>query len=449
MGGDKVGYLNLINGSFFIDDSYKSKSLHDFYVKSNKQEKKRLTKLGFILNQKETTFVKDYLDYLKEKSENLIPDALIFVLGFECNFCCPYCTPTNYSLNYGSNRIAKTEGLDLKKCFELIRSKKYLLKAAKKRIGFYGGELFLNFPKRHEQIKELFSELRAIKPKKVIIPTNGYDLNFFFDDLKQLTDKRIEVVLQITLDGPPRLHNLTRKRFDKIPTFPRIVKNIERLCLLNKKVRFRIRTNISSFNRRGLMEYVRYLKENHKSWINNDRFEFYFIPIFDAHLSNRNCSKNITDVEFYRFMIYLIKQGLFNVYTHPTLNFLLESLKGTPINTSLLRCKNVVFGPDNKIYHCNLCEKSTVIGNVNDGYIDEPNLRKSWRGQKYNLSKCKKCKYLFLCDGGDRLTAIRESGKACAPACDCYRRNFSAFYKLIINPKLKIRGNRQFIKLGC
>jgi uncharacterized protein len=219
-----IGYLNLMNGSVFVDNKYKSKSIQDFFNKCSKKEKKELEDMEFLNKDSEEKIVKEYLINLKRKKENLVPECIIFILGFECNFNCPYCTPENYKLKYGKNSVAKTKEINLKKAFQIIKSNKYLLEGAKNQINFYGGEPFLNFKKRKEQVKEIFKELKKIKPKMVLIPTNGFEINRFKKEFKILTDNNIPLTLQITIDGPPQTHNLTRRTWDKKDTFNRITK---------------------------------------------------------------------------------------------------------------------------------------------------------------------------------------------------------------------------------
>jgi radical SAM protein with 4Fe4S-binding SPASM domain len=201
-------------------------------------------------------------------------------------------------------------------------------------------------------------------------------------------------------------------------------------------------------NKDILYEYIKYLKNNFPSWINNKRIEFYFIPIFDSGFSNKN-QKNITDVELYKFFIYLHSQGIKNAKSHAIFDFLINSLNGKSEIRSTIRCKDVVFGPDGKIYDCDLCDPITRIGDINTQTINKKKLMEHWKGQKFNIPKCKKCKYLFLCDGGDRLASLKKTDSPCNAMCDCYRKNFSLFYKLLLNPKKDYKGSEEIIKTDC
>ena len=190
------------------------------------------------------------------------------------------------------------------------------------------------------------------------------------------------------------------------------------------------------------------MKKNQNRWINNKRIEFYFIPVFDSLFSNKN-QKNITDVELYKFFIYLNQEKIKNFKSHAIFDFLINSLNGKSEIRSTIRCKDIVFGPDGNIYDCDLCDPINRIGKTEYKTINKNKLMYHWKGQKFNIPKCKKCRYLFLCDGGDRLASLKKTGSPYNAMCSCYRKNFSLFYKILLNPKGNYKGEENIIKNDC
>ena len=448
LNGNQRAYLNLINGSFFVDEKYNSKDLSHFFANCTPQEKKLLKEIGFILNSPEIIYTKQYLAELKQKAENIIPNSIIFVLSFACNFSCPYCTPKNYDLKFTKDKTSTGNMFNVEKIFQTIKHRPFLLKGAKNQIGFYGGETFLNSRSRIETVNRLFAEIYQIKPKTIFIPTNGYELDKYFSIFKKADGTKTQVFLQITLDGAPAVHNLTRKTASGKNTFDKITKNIDYLLKNTKNVTFKIRTNISSYNSENLDQYINYVFKKHKNWINNPRVKFYFIPIFNENFSNLN-KNTITDAALYKFLIGLNAKNIKNFKSHPLLDILINSFSGEVNLESTIRCKNIVFGPDGNIYTCNLCNKNSKIGNYINNSVNLKLLKKFWQGQKYNIPKCRQCKYVYLCDGGDRVAAINKYKTALAPMCNCYRRNFKLFYQLLFNPKLETKGQTNFLNDPC
>lgn len=138
---------------------------------------------------------------------------------YKCNLNCAYCT---YSGIYPKERrhepISISSGLISDVTY-------YIQKASSERekvnIVFYGDEPLMNF----QGVRLMIKALEAYEDKQYSfqIVTNGLLLNKYIVDF--LVNKRIKV--QISLDGPPHIHDRYRKTPDGRATHQRVIKKLE------------------------------------------------------------------------------------------------------------------------------------------------------------------------------------------------------------------------------
>jgi uncharacterized protein len=175
----------------------------------------QLVSLGFLV---EETF--DEIGFLKLKSriarygsEGL---GLGIMLTLNCNFACPYC----YQWRVNKWLSDETRQGLIRYVSKMMEHKRILV------IEWFGGEPLLDI----SGIKNLSEQfLRICKEQgaqhyEAGITTNGYLLSEeIAHQLSQLGVKRV----QVTIDGPPDIHNKRRILRDGRPTFDVILKNLE------------------------------------------------------------------------------------------------------------------------------------------------------------------------------------------------------------------------------
>jgi uncharacterized protein len=427
---NKIIYFNLLNTSLIIDDKYNSLNFKEFVNKSSISEKKLLREMEFILSTPEDKFVKKQINKFKYIERNYdIPGDITFIPTYKCNFSCPYCSPHHYEQKYLSvNKDHLTFNQEvLNKVFNYISKDKRILKALRKRTHFYGGEPLLKENK--SIIINIFNYLKQKKCKLITIPTNGYDIenyiDVFKDYLKSVPDSRI--VIQITIDGDKQSHNKTRILANGDGSFDKIIVNINLL----KKIRHLelvLRTNLSLENKTNLSKYIDFLKKS--GWVNKPNIVFSFIPLFNEQLSC-NYENHISDNELSLFLLTLIKNKIYNVRTHSVLDNIFQIFnpknKTNKLDT-LKRCKCFTITPDGNFFACIYCDTKVSIGNINSGF-DYKKFSKLMFGQKWNINKCKHCKYFFICSGGDRMTSLNMYNSPSKAVCNSFRMNYISLIK--------------------
>ncbi|HEY3360662.1 MAG TPA: radical SAM protein [Methanosarcina sp.] len=138
---------------------------------------------------------------------------------YKCNLNCAYCT---YSGIYPKERHHEPISISS----ELINDVTYYIRKAsseceKVNIVFYGDEPLMNF----QGVRLMIKTLEAYEGKKYSfqIVTNGLLLNKYIVDF--FANKRIK--MQISLDGPPHIHNRYRRTPDGRATHQLVIEKLE------------------------------------------------------------------------------------------------------------------------------------------------------------------------------------------------------------------------------
>lgn len=177
-----------------------------------------------------------------------------------CNFACTYCY--EQSGESQAKRDGQNAFMPEKVQQELL---KYIERAAKTvkylYITWYGGEPLLG----KEIIFDLTQKIIAITEENKIgysagMITNGYLLTKDPDIVQKLKDSRIKS-FQITLDGPPDVHNKRRMlKGDNAPTFDQILEGIKLLTANELEVSLRI--NVDRSNMDEALKFLDILEDN-------------------------------------------------------------------------------------------------------------------------------------------------------------------------------------------
>jgi uncharacterized protein len=200
---------------------------------SHESIKQKLIKGDFIVDlEREET--REALDIIKDARKNSSWLGITIAPTMSCNFSCPYCFEPKGAMGTMSD-------LTSSKLISFLESK---LEGRKNlSVTWYGGEPTLAV-ERIEQLTKSIDKLVNLKKIALYceIITNGYNLN-------PTIQKRLAACYisryQITLDGPPEIHNIRRVPKSGKDSFWRIVDNIKTLMELSQ---VDIRVNIDRSN---------------------------------------------------------------------------------------------------------------------------------------------------------------------------------------------------------
>lgn len=402
-------YNTLSSGILYLNKDY-YKSYED--LKNGKNCKKDLfdeLEKGYMIIDSEIDEVNSIsvISKLMRFSDETL--SLTIAPTSNCNFKCPYCYESGIEYHTMSNYIMNKTVDFVKENF--VRSN-YLS------ICWYGGEPLL-------AIKEI--EYLTIKLKEklnlnntnysALMVTNGYLLDDkMVSKLLSLDIHRI----QITIDGPPEIHNKRRILKNNKGTFDKILTNI---INASEKLDIVIRVNVDKTNINRVSEIIQILK------INNiyDKVGFYISSVNDINdviETPNNClsMKEFSDEEA-------------NFYIENSLNDL--NLINIPSPNFGICCavnnNSYVIDPLGDLYKCwdDIGRNSRKIGNINDGIIMNSVYTQYMNYNEIDNEECKDCNLLPICMGGCPYYKLKNNKNE----CHSMKYNVDKIINLVINKR--------------
>lgn len=302
-----------------------------------------------------------------------------------CNFKCIYCYETS------KPGIMQPEVSD--KIVEFVEKQSSHLKSLN--VTWYGGEPLLT--------KELLYSLS----EKFIEICNQKKINyeaFIISNGSLLDDATIQKLIkyqvkgiQITVDGPPEIHDKRRVNKKGETTFPIILENINKLLATNN-IEVVLRINVDKTNDQQVEELIDILDKRLVS--KNIRITFGQVTAYtDACKSIEDSCYNNTEfagklLEYYKI---LQKYGFdsYNQFPYPEvkLNYCCAELMNS-----------FVVDPDGYLYKCwnEVGNIKSAVGNIREDSFDITGYKNGgWlKRNPLNAAKCKDCTILPVCMGG-------------------------------------------------
>ncbi len=379
---------NLISGAVI--------GLNDYYTNlylNGKQEQwqkdtdfiENMQKGGFIINK--DIDEKKEIDRLSLNTRN-DNKTISFTIAptLACNFKCIYCYEEGHRYNTMSEEVIDSTISFIKK--KVSKETKHIS------VAWYGGEPLL----APQIIEKITNEIRKTGMEyNSVIVTNGY----FLDEKMAIFLKSMGVNhAQVTLDGPPDIHDKRRVNSSGGENFFRIIKNCKSAC---KHLSITIRINVDKENMESIDEIFKYL----------DQYELQGkIAVYIAAVDNSNgtcvSSSCVNDFEFSEIEVDFMKRNFDKGYLCVNLARFNPSICGAVSNNSY------VIDPLGNLYKCwnEIGRIENSVGNVWGDVKKEI----SYRWNSYNpefYSECKTCKVYPICMGGCPYKNIVNGVKVC------------------------------------
>lgn len=202
--------------------------------------------------------LKKYLRYERAFSRTSL--GLIIVPTLACNFKCPYC----YEINSAS------KSMNLSTMDQILRFVGYTgCKTAN--LCWHGGEPLLAFDQMHYLLNKLY-DMQNLKIKTHSMVTNGFLLD---SDKCKILGKFNIGHIQITIDGNRDFHNRSRRHKLGIPTFDKILGNIENVFTYIPSCHVTVRVNLREENKYQFPSLYKELKQRWKG--QNYSFDLAFV----------------------------------------------------------------------------------------------------------------------------------------------------------------------------
>ncbi|GAG67728.1 unnamed protein product [marine sediment metagenome] len=258
-------------------------------------------------------------------------------------------------------------------------------------VELFGGEPLLL--KSKPLIKKILKFAKD-KDAPITIVTNGVMAKDFIDILLIVKEK-IEM-LQITVDGPPEVHDKRRKHPSGKGSFNQISKSID--LLLKNNINTNIRVNIDNTNIEdipGLYEYI-----SKKDWLKHPDFNIMLALVTDHSTLDYN-TVIIPEEKLLERLIevydkYPVLEDLFGFHLFKPLRHILEITGGAPnVSPKFFNCESNllelnVFCPDGYIYACgeSIGKPDYAIGKFSPKLEFYPYKKKLWTESSKCILSC-------------------------------------------------------------
>lgn len=303
------------------------------------------------------------------------PRRLILTINptLACNFSCPYCFEGNHPNIYMTEKVEDD-------IVTFIKSNK---EAKAVSVTWFGGEPLLAF----DRMESLTRKIQALGLRyNADMITNGYLLSE--DVISRLPSLGISS-MQITIDGPARIHDSRRCLKSGAPTFDRIISNIDAVKRLQPDISVSVRVNVDKTNEKDFVELYRLFSDKHYK-------KFAVSLAFVKDISGCNtCSDFCNSREQAEFVLSLLrKYDLDFSYTYPL---------SSRYECAVRNRNAIVIGPEGELYKCwqDVGCKDKVVGYINGKVTNEPLLLRYLVGaDPFEDPKCQECFLLPVCGGG-------------------------------------------------
>jgi uncharacterized protein len=319
----------------------------------------------------------------------------------ECNFRCPYCYENGKRYNTMDERVLNETINFINKTSE---------NKSKVSVVWYGGEPLL----RLDLIEKITNGIKNIKNYQAQIVTNGY----YLTEERAIKLKELNVkYAQVTIDGPPEIHNKRRCLPNGEDTFFVILKNLQKAA---DHLFINIRVNVDKTNMKLADRVLDYLEEYGLS----GKVGLYLAPVDQVNDSCTapNCYKDEEfAVEQTKFARRNLSRG-FNFIDLPNFN---------PSICGAVSADCYIIDPLGDIYKCwdHIGYAEEKVGSIFDteNTVLNANYLK-WLGYDPIFYKdCHDCKVLPICMGGCPYKNLK-GGKM---SCDASKFNAMEMMKLL------------------
>jgi uncharacterized protein len=344
------------------------------------------------------------------------PTQLILVPTFGCNLRCTYCYQEAFEPD-GRGLISPET---LEALFSYLDTF-HLSEDPKPYLTLFGGEPLVDTWAHHDRVERILEGARS-RSLEVAVVTNGYDLASFIGRLSLGPVREV----QITLDGPPAVHDARRPHASGGGSFERVVAGLEAALAAGLTVNLRV--VVDRENLQALPALASFAEE--RGWLElpEERFKTQVGRNYDLFgCASRQRPEQLFDrLELWTsFAALAERHSALERFHRPRLHGMRQLAEtGVFPAPNFDACpaakKEWAFGPDGIIYGC-----TATVGHPEHRLgryaptieRDEAAIARLRARSTLEMPGCLGCALAPVCGGGCAALAMREKGDLMATDC--------------------------------
>ena len=369
----------------------------------------QLAEKGYLVDPEEEQrrYRAAYLDFLESRDTDEI--QIFYVPSYVCNFGCSYCFQDEYAPPPGGDGEAVLNAF-----FEYVDD---TFGDRKKYVTLFGGEPLLPSPKAR-RIVEGMVEGTAARGLDLAVITNGYSLASYVDTLKRTRIREV----QITLDGPQKIHDARRYLKGGGETFQRVVEGVDACLAAGLPVNLRSvldRENVESF-----AELAHFAID--RGWTDNPGFKTQIGRNYELHHCQSDRSRLYSRLELFQDLHRLVERDpeilRFHQPAFSIARFLFErgELPAPLFDACPATKTEWAFDYTGRIYSCTATvgKQGEVLGTFWPERRLEREAVDEWQERDVvSMEKCSTCPSQLACGGGCGAVAKNWSGSIHSSDC--------------------------------
>lgn len=360
----------------------------------------------------------DYVSHALLDAEEYLrsaPLSMLVVPTYSCNYSCDYCFQRNLNPAQREPVLSKRQLSRVATCITEIEARHEKLPGSSE-IYVYGGEPLQADARVHDMIAAILD--RFAEYPELFIITNGRWLS----DYVELLSAAPNVTVQVTVDGPPAIHD-QRRHGESSDDCCAILQGIEKY--LNEAAgKLLLRTNVDASNLEQLPVLRSILWQ--KGILGHPRLRHAFVSPVMRRGPDAAVGPDAGVVIQKRLIDLFLSEGLHehmdiaNVRGYQYARAA-AGLGGGRVIPCVYRCEAMygkyIFDPLDRISVCEeACARNEgIVGRYTDRlYLDS----ELWRRSVKELRSCDQCVFRFACAGGCAWEAMTRHGTPRHGACD-------------------------------
>ena len=300
-------------------------------------------------------------------------------------------------------------------------------------VSLFGGEPLL--PSTGRAVRRILQEAES-RGMSVVVVTNGTELASAYGDLLERF-RRVFNHFQVTIDGPPHIHDMRRPFRSGRGSYQAIVDGVDLLLRLGLNVALRV--NLDGHNVRHLPELAEIIVR--RGWAGRNNLRCVLAPVAD-HLGSSGYPDLLPEDALVRELADVIaaseavrrlfSMDLFRSAQHIGSVLGLTGVKAQPMfrYCEANGLNAFTLGADGYIYPCSemLGQPELATGTFFPSFEIDETRAAPWRERSIiSMAGCRSCHVATFCGGGCAYQSLKRCGSPMEPSCYGAEKVISAF----------------------